>query len=226
MAKILVIEDDEDMGAMVVRALREDKHTVEHTANGRAGLELLLLSQYDVVVLDWQLPELSGMEILQEFRSRGGKASVLMLTGKGSIDNKETGFNSGADDYLTKPVDLREVVLRVRNLLRRPAQFSTSLLKHEDIELDFIKHKITKRGAEIYLAPRDFALLEFLMRHPDDVFSAESLIARIWQTDAAASGEAVRMAISRIRKVIDDEHSEASLIESLPRIGYKLRKLK
>jgi DNA-binding response OmpR family regulator len=225
MSKILVVEDDEDMARVIVRALRDERHTVESTEDGREALELLALSQYDLVILDWALPTFSGVEIAHQYRAAGGTAGIIMLTGKSSLASKETGFNAGADDYVTKPVDMRELILHVRSLLKRPAVTASALLTHQTIELDPIKHKLLKSGKEVHLAPRDFALLEFFMRHPDQIFSADNLIMRVWQSDTGATGEAVRMAISRIRKQIDDEFREESLIESVPRVGYRLRRL-
>jgi len=225
-AKILVVEDDADMAAVLLRALRGEHHTVEQVDDGREALTLLNLASYDLIILDWHLPGLSGVEVLREYRAAGGTAGVIMLTGSGSISSKETGFNVGADDYVTKPVEIRELVLRVRSMLNRPPAFTNSPLVHADIQLDPIGHKIFKKGAEVRLAPRDFALLEFFMRHPDEAFNADTLISRVWQSDTIATGEAVRMAISRIRKAIDDQTEEESRIESIPRIGYRLRKTK
>lgn len=225
MAKILIIEDDEDLASMVSRALIAERHTVEVVNDGNEGLEILKISEFDLVILDWNLPGISGPEILRELRADRKSAAVIMLTANSSIQHKETGFNSGADDYVTKPLDVRELVLRVRSMLKRPPATTTTLLKFGPLEVDPIKHIARKNGITLNMAPRDFALLVFFMRHPGDIFSADSLIARVWESDTGASGEAVRMSLSRIRKVIDDKDTKESLIESVSRVGYRLRSI-
>lgn len=224
MPKILVVEDDHDLAEMVVSWLENERYTVEHAGDGRLAQDLLKISNYDVVVLDWDLPHVAGIEILKEFRSSGGQTPVIMLTGKSEIDDKERGLVSGADDYLTKPFAIRELGARVKALLRRPASLLNSNLTCGPLQLDPAKHRVTVSGQEVHLLPRDFALLEFLMRHKDEVFSAEALISRVWSSDSEASPEGLRTAIKRIRKKIDTGGDEsASMIENIPKIGYRLR---
>lgn len=224
MAKILVVEDDVDFALTVEHALETANHTVEMVHDGGAAMEYLRQSQYDIIILDWQLPDMEGIEILSKFRARGGATPVLMLTGKSQIRDKEIGLDGGADDYLTKPFDARELVARIRALLRRQSVAPTSALSAGDIVLDPTKHRLTKAGKEVHLQPRDFALLEFLMRHPDEIFSAEALLTRVWHQDSDASSAGLRAAIVRIRKVIDNDGDDAkSLIENVARVGYRMR---
>lgn len=224
MPKILVVEDDGDLAEMVVSWLENERYTVEHAADGSLARDLLKLSSYDVVVLDWDLPHVAGIDVLKEFRSNGGQTPIIMLTGKDQIDDKERGLGTGADDYLTKPFAIRELGARVKALLRRPAAINVTTLKVGKLEMDAAKHRLTVSGQEVHLLPRDFALLEFLMRHKDDVFSAEALITRVWSSDSDASPEGLRTAIKRIRKKIDvGEDESASMIENIPKIGYRLR---
>jgi len=224
MAKILLAEDDIDLAAMVSGWLTSERFTVEVAHDGAFAADLLRLSNYDVVVLDWDLPNRSGIEILREYRDGGGAAPVIMLTGKAATSDKQTGLDLGADDYLTKPFDIKELGARIRALLRRPALINSAVLKVGDIELDTAKYRVLRNGAEIHLLPRDFALLEFLLRHKDQVFSAEALISRVWVSDSDASPEGLRTAIKRIRKKIDDGNEDSqSLIENIPKVGYRLR---
>lgn len=224
MAKLLLVEDDEDLAMTVADGLRDERHTVEHVADGAEALDLLKFSQFDVIVLDWQLPGLSGIEILQSYRQSGGKTPVLMLTGKGEISDKEAGLDTGADDYLTKPFNMRELVARIRALLRRPGVQTSNTLQARDLVLDPVKHRVTKNGKPLHLLPRDFALLEFFLRHQEEVFSAESLISRVWHSDSDASAEGLRAAIRRIRRAVDDgEDLSESIIENIARVGYRLR---
>lgn len=208
----------------IIDGLGLERHTVEHADSGSDAVDLLKVADYDVIVLDWNLPGLTGIEVLKKYRSQGGKAPVLMLTGKGEIRDKEEGFDTGADDYLTKPFDIRELVARIRALLRRRSVEPSSTLTVRDVELDPVKHRVKKAGKEVHLLPRDFSLLEFFMRHPDDVFSAETLLARVWQFDSEASPEGLRASIRRIRKAIDGgEDLSQSIIENISRVGYRLR---
>jgi len=224
MAKILVVEDDIDFALTVEHALENANYTVEMVHDGNSAMEYLRQSQYDIIILDWQLPDMEGIEILSKFRARGGVTPVLMLTGKSQIRDKEIGLDGGADDYLTKPFDSRELVARIRALLRRQTVAPTNSLQAGDLVLDPTKHKLTKAGKDVHLQPRDFALLEFMMRHPDEIFSAEALLTRVWHQDSDASTAGLRAAIVRIRKVIDnDGDDEKSLIENVARVGYRIR---
>ena len=226
LAKILVVEDDDDMAAVVEEALTHERHTVEVFDNGQFAWDVLKDNAYELLVLDWDLPQLSGIEILHRYRSAGGKSPVIMLTGKAGIAHKEQGFETGADDYLAKPFHVRELLMRVRALLRRSPQTISNELSVGDLVLDTTKHRLMKNGIEIRLLPRDFALLEFLMRHPDEIFSSDTLLARVWHQDSEASPEGLRVAIRRVRKAIDStDDVNQSMIENVPRVGYRIRRL-
>jgi DNA-binding response OmpR family regulator len=223
-AKILVIEDDLDLARVIVNGLTQERHTVEAVHSGDDGLEMLELNQFDVVVLDWELPQMTGIELLQRYRSTGGNAPVIMLTGKSQIADKQKGLDTGADDYLTKPFDIRELAARIRAMLRRAGNEKSDILKAGDLTLDPVKYKVLKGDREIKLSPRDFSLLEFLMRHPDQVFSSDTLLGRVWNYDSDASPEGLRAAVRRIRKAVDEGDDLAtSIIQNVARVGYRLR---
>lgn len=228
MAKILLVEDDQDLSMMVKAGLEGERHVIEVAFDGDEAMHLLESEEYDVVVLDWQLPEISGIEILKRLRKMNKPVSVIMLTGKSNIDNKEEGIDTGADDYLTKPFDMRELCARVRALMRRPGGTSTSsgnTLCAGDLELDPVKYRLARAGKEIHLTPKDFALLEFFLRNPEHVFSVQTILSRVWSYESEASPEGLRAAIRRIRKAVDtsDDPNE-SIIENVARVGYRLRK--
>ncbi len=209
---------------MVVDGLTAEHHSVVAMADGLDGLDMLKRSVYDVVVLDWQLPGMEGIEILKKFRLGGGTTPVIMLTGRSGINEKEAGFNVGADDYLTKPFDIRELCARIRSLLRRPGNVVANVLKARDIELDPVKHAVTCGGKPMHISPRDFTLLEFLMRHPGEVFSVDALLNRVWNYDEDATPEALRSAIRRLRMALDEgKDPDQSCIENIVRVGYRLR---
>jgi len=226
MPQILFVEDDKDLATVVMEWLMADGYSVEVAHDGIAGWEFLRQYSYDVVILDWHLPGLSGPEISDQYRSAGGVAPIIMLTAKNQIAEKVEGFDSGVDDYLTKPFNLKELSARLRALLRRPQAVLTNTITNGHLELDLIKHRVLKDRIEIHLLPRDFELLEFLMRHIDEVFSTETLLQRIWGSDAEASSDALRTSIKRLRHKLDkDDNGSESLIENIPRVGYRLRKL-
>jgi DNA-binding response OmpR family regulator len=221
MAKILLVEDDKDMTVVIRTWLTSDSHTVEVVHSGTDGMDRLRICSYDIVLLDWELPEKSGLELLQAFRGEGGTTPVILLTGRRSIDDKEAGLDCGADDYLTKPFHMKELSARIRSVLRRAIQNPSNVLKEGDLSLDPSKHKVFKNGNEIALLPKEFALLEFLMRHPGDVFSGEALLQRVWHSDSEATIEAVRTCVKRLRQKLDEDKDD-SIIETVSRVGYRL----
>ncbi|HEY9777490.1 MAG TPA: response regulator transcription factor [Planktothrix sp.] len=224
MPRILIIEDDRDVAGLVLDWLKTENYSVEIAYDGEEGTEYLKQKDYDLLILDWSLPGKTGMEICQEYRARQGKAPVLMLTGRGSVADKEAGLDSGADDYLTKPFSMRELSARVRALLRRPPVPVSHLLEVGSLAMDPIKHTVTRNGKPITLLKRDFELLEFLMRHPGEIFSTDALLSRVWEYDQEASADAVRTAVKRLRKKLDESEDEtSSVIENVRRVGYRLK---
>jgi DNA-binding response OmpR family regulator len=222
MVKILLVEDDSDMAATINKWLTSEQHVVETVHNGREGFERLEVCQYDLIILDWQLPEMSGLDICKQFRARQGVTPIIMLTGKSTVADKTSGLDSGADDYLTKPFSMTELSARLRALLRRPPVSTSNVLHVGNLVVDPIKHTVTRNNVRVYLLPKEFALLEFLMRHPEEVFSVEALLQRVWHSDSDASIDAIRTCVKRLRDKIDPG-SENSVIETIPRVGYKLR---
>lgn len=222
MAKILVVEDDENLATVVHDWLTHQNNVVETVDTGAKAQELLDLYEYDVIVLDWGLPDIQGIDLCQKFRANGGQTPILMLTGKREIDEKEQGLDSGADDYLTKPFDVKELSARLRALLRRPTAINDNVLRAGDLCLDPVKYKVTKNGEEVKLYRKEFALLEFLLRHPNKIFSPESLLDHVWNSEAGVGPETVRTSIKRLRQQIDVE-GQPSLIENVRGVGYKLK---
>ncbi len=221
MAKILIVEDDLDLRQIVEDWLKHDHHLIETATKGDEAIELIGIYSYDLIILDWQLPVYDGIQILKKFRQNGGKTPVLMLTGQDLAEQIEQGLDSGADDYLTKPFHMKELSARIRALLRRPVSVTDNVLRAAGIDLNPRTFAVTKCGADIRLLPKEFALLEFLMRHPNQVFSAEALLDRVWHSENDAAPETVRTCIKRLRKKIDGE-SEESVIQTLHGVGYKL----
>ncbi len=227
MAKILLVEDDTSLATLIEEWLTGEHHSLEIMYDGTSGWDRLLLCEYDLIILDWNLPYISGVDLCKRYRANQGLAPIIMLTGRSAISEKEEGLDSGADDYLTKPFNMKELSARVRALLRRPRALVSNLLTVGDITLDPAKYRVTKSGKDVHLVPKDFALLEFFMRHPEDVFSTESLLQRVWSSESESTGEALRSSVKRLRQKLDGENVdlEKSFIENIPRIGYRLRKI-
>jgi len=222
MAKILVVEDDRPMSESICNWMTFERHLVESAFDGDEAIEMLRSFPFDLIILDWQMPGMSGVEVLQQFRARGGRTPVLMLTGKDNIKDKQVGFESGADDYLTKPFNHQELLLRVRALLRRGNVAPASSLQIGDLQLDSTTCQVTRFGQEIQLTAKEFALLEYLMRHPNQVFSSDALLDRVWPSDTESSSETVRVLLNRMRAKID-RPGQIELIQNVRGIGYKIQ---
>lgn len=220
MTKILLVEDDKNMANTVEDWLKTQQYEIDVAYDGEDGAEKLVFYQYDAVILDWSMPKKSGLQILQEFRSRGGKTPVLILTGKDAVEDKETGLDSGADDYLTKPFHLRELSARLKALLRRPVSVVAETLSYCGIDLDTKARRVRRSGVDLNLAPLEYKLLEFLMRNPNEVFAPEALLNRVWPNDSDASNETVRTCIKKLRKKVDIDGAD-SIITNLPGVGYR-----
>ncbi len=221
MAKILIVEDDEQLADLIVQCLTRENHLVEHVNNGADALSQVKLYIFDLIILDWNLPEVTGLGILKEFRSRGGITPVLFLTGRRDLSDKLEGLDAGADDYLTKPFDSRELTSRIRALLRRPQVLVGDVLEVGKLRLDPKDFKVTLGDEEIKLVPKEFALLEFLMRHPCELFGVDKLLDSVWPCQSDSTREALTTCIKRLRKKLDGD-SDTSMIRNVHGVGYGL----
>ena len=224
MAKILVVDDDAQLREVVVCWLTSDGYIVEEVASVTEALAFVKAYTYDIVLLDWELPDGEGLTVCKYIRSHAANTAVLFLTGRNAIPDKEMGLDSGADDYLTKPFDMRELSARIRVLLRRKAGSDSVNIIVGPLELDTTKRQISKNGVPLKLPRMEFALLEFLMRHPECSFSPEVLLDRVWSSESERVPESIRNCIKNIRKKIDDP-GKTSLIQNVYGIGYKLEVL-
>ena len=221
MAKVLLVEDDRDLSELVADYLSYEHYQVDRVYNGSDGLDRLKFYSYEVVILDWELPGLSGLEVCKQYRESGGLTPIIMLTAKRAIEDRATGLDVGADDYLVKPFHVKELLARIRALLRRGTQLTSNVLRVGDLEMNPTTYEVKRSGVEIELIPKDFALLEFLMRHPNQIFSTEALLNHVWKADSDSTAEAIRASVKRIRKKIDEPEGE-SIIRNLHGVGYKL----
>jgi len=220
-SKILLIEDDKSLSRVVAEVLVSNHFDVECVHTGSDGMDRLKFYQFDAVILDLDLPDIGGIEICSRFRSGGGTTPILMLTGKDGIADKELGLNSGADDYLCKPFDMRELLARVRAAVRRGTPVLSNVLQAGDLALDPTRFVVKKNGETVNMSRTDFALLEFLMRHPDRTFTAEQLLDRVWPSSSDSTVDSLRSSIRRIRKAVDQPSGE-SCIRNIYGVGYCL----
>ena len=220
MARILLVEDEVELAETISLWLKSEAHEVELAHDGQTAKELLRKWQFDLLVLDWMLPGLSGFELCTSYRASGGKAAIIMLTAKRSMNNKEEAFEAGVDDYLTKPFQLRELSARIKALLRRSKADSFQRSEYGDLLLDRDRHSFSRSGSEIHLLPKEFSIMELLLQTPGRVYSVEEIISHAWaETDVVP--ETVRSNIKSLRKKIDSP-GQSSYITNVHGIGYKL----
>lgn len=221
--KLLIVEDDKEGGAYLRRALSEAGHTVDLAATGREGLMLAAGETYDVIVLDRMLPQLDGLAILRTIRAAGVKTPVLVLTALGGVDDRVEGLEAGGDDYLVKPYAFVELLARVNALARRPpTQENPSVLQVSDLMLDLFKRQVTRGGQRIDLQPREFQLLEYLMRHAGRVVTRTMLLESVWDFHFDPKTNIVETHMSRLRGKLDRGHGR-ELIHTVRGAGYCLR---
>lgn len=221
MAKILIVEDNENFSGMVADLLTSKMHTVEQVFTGGEAADRLRLYEYDLVVMDWELPGKSGIEVTREYRASGGLAPILFLTGKDTLPDKVEGFNIGADDYLTKPFQIPELMVRIQALLRRPQQYIAQTLNFRHLTVDLASSTVKSNGVEVKLLPREFALLEFMLSNRGRVFDHDTLLNKVWSSESSATSEAIMTCVKRLRKKLDIEGSP-SVITTVHGLGYRI----
>lgn len=220
---ILVVEDEQRLVSLIRRVLLEERHTVDLAHDGHSGLDLALSDTYDVIILDLMLPGIDGLQICRQMRAERIMTPLLMLTARGAIEDRVTGLNVGADDYLTKPFAMEELLARINALLRRSDRRfdETPQLVVGDLTLDLVRHEARRAGRVIELTAKEFALLEYLMRHVGRVLSRTQIVDAVWRYDLEALSNVVDIYIHYLRDKIDQGHAKP-LIKTVRGIGYKI----
>jgi DNA-binding response OmpR family regulator len=221
MPKLLIVDDDDLLADLITQYLRLEHHESTRADNGVSGLELVLTGSFDVCILDWQMPNMSGVEVCTRARQAGLTIPILMLTSRSGTSDIAAGLNAGADDYLIKPFDISEFGARIKALLRRPKALSGNEITCGDITLSLANGKVYKEGHPVDLSPTEFALLEFLMRNRGKIFTPEDLLNRVWTSESEATYSAVTTSVKRIRQKLDQSRDE-SIIKTVHGIGYKI----
>ncbi|HEU5438728.1 MAG TPA: response regulator transcription factor [Ktedonobacterales bacterium] len=220
---ILIVEDHQRIAALIQRVLTEERHVVDVAYDGDEGGDLACSGTYDLVILDIMLPGKDGLQVCREMRALGVQTPVLMLTARGELEDKVAGLKTGADDYLVKPFAMEELLARVEALLRRrdrPLETGQTL-QVGDLTLDLIRHEATRAGRLIELTAKEFALLEFLMRHPGQALTRGQITDHVWRYDLDALSNVVDIYIHYLREKIDRGASHP-LIKTVRGVGYKI----
>jgi DNA-binding response OmpR family regulator len=201
--RILLIDDDQKLTRLLVKGLEEERFLVDVAHTGGSGDEMASVNHYEVIVLDWLLPDRDGLAVCRDLRARRISTPILMLTARDALEDRVTGLNAGADDYLTKPFGFSELLARIHALLRRSSLTRPTVLKVADLVLDPLTHSVTRAGQAISLTPKEYAILTVLMRHAGEPVTRTRLTESVWETDADSLFNTLEAHVSNLRKKID-----------------------
>lgn len=220
--RVLVIEDDLTVANFITKGLQEAGYVVDHAEDGNKALEYALAEPYDVLIVDRMLPGLNGLKVVEAVRDEGIDTPVLFLSALGDVEDRVDGLKAGGDDYLVKPFALAELLARVEALLRRGrSQGEQTQLSVGDLEMDILARKVTRQGQRVYLHPREFKLLEYLMRHAGQVVTRTMLLENVWEYHFDPQTNVIDVHISRLRQKIDKPFDKA-ILQTVRGAGYRL----
>jgi DNA-binding response OmpR family regulator len=221
--RILIVEDEHKIAGAIKRGLEQESYAVDVCFDADTGLSSALSEEYDVIVLDRMLPGLiEGVEIAKEIRAEGIHTPILMLTAKGEIQDRVTGLNAGADDYLVKPFAFEELLARIRALMRRPQDTQGTVLKLDDLSLDPVKLEARRADKQLSLSSKEFALLEYLLRNQNRILTKDNIISHVWDYDADILPNTVEVYMGYLRGKIDKPFKGPNLIQTVRGFGYRL----
>jgi len=221
--RILVIEDDKEAAGYMLKGLGESGHVADHAADGEEGLAMAGEGGYDVLIVDRMLPKLDGLSVVEKLRSDGQQVPILFLSALGEVDDRVKGLKAGGDDYLVKPYAFTELLARIEALVRRqnPTEVETSF-KVGDLEIDLLSRQVSRAGQNILLQPREFRLLEYLMRHAGQIVTRTMLLENVWDYHFDPQTNVIDVHVSRLRSKIDKEF-DGALLHTVRGAGYCLR---
>lgn len=219
--RILIVEDNRRLNISLKTSLEEDGYAVDAAYDGDEGEAFALAAPYDLILLDVMLPKKDGLALCRDLRQQGLSTPILMLTARDAIEDRVRGLDSGADDYLVKPFSMSELRARLRALLRRNKTDKGSMLLLGDLSMDPANHHVQRGSTTIELTPREFAILEYMMRSPNRILTRENIEAHVWNFDFISGSNVVDVYMRRLRKKIDD-HFDVKLLETIRGVGYRL----
>lgn len=219
--RVLIVEDDEDIRTMLKTSLEAETFSVDTAPDGERGSYMARTNEYDLVILDFMMPKKDGKAVCKEIRDEGKTMPIIMLTVRSTTEAKVDLLNAGADDYLTKPFSFQELKARINALLRRPKGMEGTTLEIDDLQLDSIRHKVVRSGKDVYLTRKEFALLEYLMKHRGIVISRGMIMEHVWDSEGDPFSNTIEAHILNLRKKIDGTKKK-KLIHTIPGRGYTL----
>lgn len=220
--RILVVEDDHKLAASIKEGLQRVSHVVDTVHTGEDGFEYAEITKYDLIILDRMLPETDGTEVSKKLRNKGIHTPIIMLTAKGQVEDRVSGLDSGVDDYLIKPFAFTELLARIRALGRRPQYTLANVLQISDITLNTSTLEVKKKGVLIELSGKEYALLEYLMRHKGKILTKYQIMSQVWDYEAKVMPNFVEVYINHLRNKIDTKSKNKSLIKTVRGFGYKI----
>jgi DNA-binding response OmpR family regulator len=220
--RILVVEDNHRLNQSLTSSLVHEGYSVDSAYDGQEGQDLAEMTPYDVILLDILLPQKDGLEVCRDLRRRRIQTPILLLTARDSIDDRVQGLDCGADDYLVKPFAMRELLARLRALLRRQQPYKQGQLAVGSLVVDPLSHTVEREGRALELTPKEFALLEYLMYHPNQVVTREMIEQHIWNYDFECESNVIDVYVRRLRRKIDDPFT-AKLLTTVRGVGYRLQ---
>jgi DNA-binding response OmpR family regulator len=219
--RILVVEDEQAIAMFLRQGLSEAGYAIDLAMDGAEALHWVAIAEYDVIVLDLMLPEVNGLAVCAELRRSGISTPVLMLTARDTIEDRVAGLDSGADDYLVKPFAFAELLARIRALLRREPTLKSALLQVADLTLDTLSREVRRAGEPIALTTKEYGVLEFLMRHPNQTLTRATIAEHVWDYDFDNLSNIIDVHIFALRRKLDDGHS-IKLLHTVRGVGYRL----
>jgi heavy metal response regulator len=219
--RILLVEDEPQIADFIARGLSESGYSVDTARDGEEAVQWPSVAEFDVIILDVMLPLMDGLEVCRTLRSQGIRTPILMLTARDAVEDRVLGLDSGADDYLVKPFAFAELLARVRALIRREPVLLSNTLQVGDLVMDTVTRQVTRSGANIELTAKEYSLLEYLMRHPNQVLSRTVIAEHIWNYDFANATNVIDVHVKNLRKKLDEGH-ETKLIHTVRGAGYRI----
>ncbi|MFQ5451445.1 MAG: heavy metal response regulator transcription factor [Nitrospinaceae bacterium] len=220
--RILIVEDEKKVAGFIKKGLEEETYAVDVAYDGEEGLYMGRQNQYDLIILDLMLPIRDGLEVLSKLRENKVDTPILLLTAKDSVEDKVTGLNTGADDYLTKPFAFSELLARIRVLLRRGKGETQTVLEIDGLTLDLVSHKVNRQGEEIELTGKEYSLLEYFMRNQGKVLTRTMIAEHVWDYNFDTFTNVIDVYVNHLRKKIDKNHSQ-KLLHTLRGVGYIMK---